>query len=338
MQKMKNLVVIVGPTGVGKTELSLQLAERLQAPIISADSRQVYRELPICSAAPTLADQQRVQHYLVGIRDMTEAYSAAQFESDAMRIMADETADNVVMCGGSMMYVDAVCRGISDMPSVNPEVRAALRARLESEGLDSLLAQLEELDPAYFAQVDRKNPQRVVHGLEMCLSTGRPFSSFRTGQVKPRPFRIIKIGLTRPREELYDRIARRVDQMVADGLEAETRRVYDKFNGLEAVRLQLPTISQQLSNVVRNPGPTQAQPIPNLLPTALNTVGLKEMLLFFEGIYSRERALERIVHNSQVYSKKQMTWFGRDDSIHWFAPHQQAEIWAFLNEFVCSRT
>ena len=308
---MKNLVVIVGPTGVGKTELSLRVAERCGAPILSADSRQIYKELPICSAAATAQQQSRVPHFFVGNHALEDAYSAAQFEADVLDVMRRSECSNFVLCGGSMMYVDAVCKGIDDMPQADSEIRSRLKAQVEAEGLAPLLKQLAELDPLYFAQVDKQNPQRVVHGLEMCLTTGRPFSSFRTGQSKQRPFRILKIGLTRPREELYARIEQRVDEMVQQGLREEAQQVFQQYAS---------ALREQLKDVVRNPGPTQAQPIPNLVPPSLNTVGLKEMLLYFEGIYSWDRAIERIVHNSCIYSKKQMTWFSHDESIQWFHP------------------
>lgn len=327
--KTKNLVVILGPTGVGKTALSLEIARRLDAPILSADSRQIYRELPICTAAATPAQQAAVPHHFVGIKTLADAYSAAQFEADALRLINESPAQNFVLCGGSMMYLDAVCRGIDDMPQADPAIRAQLRQQLAADGLEPLLAQLAALDPTYFAQVDRRNLQRVIHGLEMCLTTGQPFSSFRIGQPKPRPFRIFKIGLVRPIEELSLRIAQRVDEMLANGLADETRRVYEQYRE---------TLHEQLRDVVRNPGPTQAQPIPNLTPSALNTVGLKEMLLHYEGIYTLERAVERIVHNSRVYAKKQMTWFRRDTEISWFEPHQQAEIDEQLRRFICCTT
>ena len=326
MSEKKNLVVILGPTGVGKTELSLQVAEMLDAPILSADSRQVFRDLPVCTAAPTPQQLARAEHHFVGTKSLDESYSAAQFETDVLQFIAQSERQNFVLCGGSMMYLDAVCKGIDDMPQADPAIREQLRARFETEGLEPLLQQLRELDPVYCGQVDTRNPMRVIHGLEMCLTTGRPFSTFRTGQTKPRPFSICKIGLARTREELYRRIALRVQQMVGEGLEAETRNVYDRYAD---------SLHAQLACVIRNPGPTQAQPIPNLQPVALNTVGLKEMLLYYEGIYSREQALERIVHNSQVYSKKQMTWFRRDSSIQWFDVSETAEILSYLSRKIC---
>ena len=326
---MKNLVIILGPTGVGKTDLSLDVADAISAPIISADSRQLYRDLPICSAAATPRQRARVQHFFVGTNDLETPYSAAQFEADALRVIDGLPGRNVVMCGGSMMYIDAVCNGIDDMPQADPAIRERLKSQLAADGLAPLLEQLRRLDPEYYAQVDRQNPQRVLHGVEMCLTTGRPFSSFRTGQRKQRPFRVLKIGITRPREELDERLALRVHQMLSDGLIDETRRVYDRY---------ATSLHEQLADVVRNPGPTQAQPIPNLAPSVLNTVGLKEMLLHFEGIYSLEKALERIVHNSRTYSKKQLTWFRRNNSISWFEPHQSKEIMSLVDDFLCCRT
>ncbi|MBR0036229.1 MAG: tRNA (adenosine(37)-N6)-dimethylallyltransferase MiaA [Bacteroidales bacterium] len=306
---MKNLIVFLGPTAVGKTAFALQVAEFLNAPILSADSRQIFRDIPVCTAAPTAEEQARVKHCFVGTKDLDETYSAAQFETDVLQYIEQSPEQNFILCGGSMMYIDAVCKGIDDMPQADPEIRAALRAQFESEGLEPLLQQLKKLDPEYFSKVDTKNPQRVIHGLEMCLTTGQPFSTFRTGHPKARPFNIFKIGILCPRAELYLRIELRVKKMIENGLEAETRKVYDRYAD---------SLHRQLAGVIRNPSPTQAQPIPNLLPVSLNTVGLKEMLLYYEGIYTRERALERIVHNSRIYAKKQMTWFMRDDSIRWF--------------------
>jgi len=311
---MKTLFILLGPTAVGKTETSLSLAEQLGSPILSCDSRQIYRDLPICTAAPTEAEQARVRHYFIGTHGLEDPFSAAQFETEALRVLKEECPmPGVVMTGGSMMYIDAIVNGIDDMPQADPDIRQRLRQQSETEGLAPLLAQLQQLDPVYYATVDQKNPMRVIHGLEMCLTTGRPFSSFRTGQKKERPFKIVQIGLRRERSELYQRIDRRVDQMFEAGLMEETRRVYERYQE---------TIDRQLAGVVRNPGPTQAQPIPNLLPVALNTVGLKEMLLHYTGVYSLEQARERICHNSHVYSKKQMTWFQRNQDIIWYDAEQ----------------
>lgn len=294
--KTKTLLVILGPTGVGKTELSLQIAEHFGSPIISADSRQIYRDIPICTAAATPAQQARVRHYFVGTHALDEKFSAAQFDIETMslleRLFTD--LDTVVMTGGSMMYIDAVVKGIDDMPDVDPYIRASVREQYEISGLEPLLAQLRLLDPDYYARVDKRNTQRVIHGVEMCLSTGRPFSSFHTGSRKERPFRIVQIGLQRERQELYGRIDKRVQQMFDDGLEAEARRVF---------------------------------PMRHL--NSLNTVGMKEMFMYFEGQYTLEQAQERICHNTHIYSKKQMTWFKRDKEIHWFDPSQTNEILSF---------
>ena len=221
--KTKTLLVILGPTGVGKTELSLQIAEHFGSPIISADSRQIYRDIPICTAAATPAQQARVRHYFVGTHALDEKFSAAQFEIETMALLERlfTELDTVVMTGGSMMYIDAVVKGIDDMPDVDPYIRASVREQYEISGLEPLLAQLRLLDPDYYARVDKRNTQRVIHGVEMCLSTGRPFSSFHTGARKERPFRIVQIGLQRERQELYGRIDKRVQQMLDDGLEAE---------------------------------------------------------------------------------------------------------------------
>lgn len=325
------LFVLLGPTAVGKTALSLHLAQLLQTPILNADSRQLYHDIPICTAAPTEAERSLVPHYFVGTLGLEEAYSAAQYEADVLSLIEAQRAGSpsLLLSGGSMMYIDAVCRGIDDMPQADPAIRAHLRTVLESEGLAPLLSQLQTLDPAYYATVDRRNPQRVLHGLEMCLTTGRPFSSFRTGKAKERPFRIVRIGLRRDREELYRRIDQRVEQMFAQGLEAETRAVYERYQA---------TVDQQLASVVRNPGPTQAQPIPNILPASLNTVGLKEMLLHYTGVYSLEQARERICHNTRIYSKKQMTWFQRDTLTHWFHPDDWEGIVALVNSILADET
>ena len=294
--KTKTLLVILGPTGVGKTELSLQIAEHFGSPIISADSRQIYRDIPICTAAATPAQQARVRHYFVGTHALDEKFSAAQFEIETMSLLERlfTELDTVVMTGGSMMYIDAVVKGIDDMPDVDPYIRASVREQYAISGLEPLLAQLRLLDPDYYARVDKRNTQRVIHGVEMFLSTGRPFSSFHTGARKERPFRIVQIGLQRERQELYGRIDKRVQQMFDDGLEAEARRVF---------------------------------PMRHL--NSLNTVGMKEMFMYFEGQYTLEQAQERICHNTHIYSKKQMTWFKRDKEIHWFDPSQTNEILSF---------
>ena len=297
----KTLIVILGPTAVGKTELSLRIAERFASPIVNADSRQIFRDIPVCTAAPTAEEQARVKHYFVGTRALDEYFSAAQYETEALRVIEEEfrSRDVLVLSGGSMLYIDAVVKGIDDMPDVEPEIRASVRRQYEAEGLDSILAQLRLLDPVYYDRVDKRNTQRVIHGVEMCLSTGKPFSSFHTGVRKERPFRILQIGLRRERPELYARIDRRVRLMMENGLIDEARRVF---------------------------------PLRHL--NSLNTVGLKEMFLFFDGVYTLPQAEERICHNTHIYSKKQMTWFQRDDSIRWFHPDRMEDVISFINSEV----
>ena len=291
------LVILLGPTGVGKTELSLRIAEWLQSPIISADSRQLYREIPIGTAAPTAAQLARVKHYLVGTLALTDYYSASRFEEEVMALLPTlfPKHPNLVLTGGSMMYIDAVTKGIDDMPTVTPAIREAVYRQFEAEGLAPLLEELRQADPLHYEEVDRNNYKRVLHAVEICRMTGLPYSTVRTHSRKERPFRILQIGLTRDREELYDRINQRVDQMMADGLLEEARRVY---------------------------------PLRHL--NSLNTVGYKELFRYFDGEWSLDLAVEKIKRNSRVYARKQMTWFKRDPEIHWFHPEAEPEIFAFL--------
>lgn len=290
---MKSLVVLLGPTGVGKTALSFALAERLGSPILSADSRQLYAEIPIGTAAPTKEEQERVKHYFIGTHRLTDYYSAAQYEIDVLKLTGElfRTHDTLLLTGGSMMYIDAVCKGIDDIPTVDDVTRRTLLERYDAEGLGPLVNELRLLDPEYYRIVDLKNPKRVIHALEICYMTGKTYTSFRTRTTKERPFRIIKIGLRREREELYDRINRRVDQMVADGLVEEARCVY---------------------------------PYRHL--NSLNTVGYKELFAHFDGTCTLDFAIEKIKQNSRIYSRKQMTWFRRDEDIHWFHPDEVSDI------------
>lgn len=296
---MKTLVVLLGPTGVGKTALSFALAERLESPILSADSRQLYREIPIGTAAPTKEEQERVEHYFIGTHQLTDYYSAAQYEIDVLKLSEElfRSHDALLLTGGSMMYIDAVCKGIDDIPTVDDITRRTLLERYEQEGLEPLVDELRLLDPEYYRIVDLKNPKRVIHALEICYMTGRTYTSFRTQTTKERPFRIVKIGLRREREELYERINRRVDQMVEDGLVEEARRVY---------------------------------PYRHL--NSLNTVGYKELFSYFDGDCTLEFAIEKIKQNSRIYSRKQMTWFRRDDSIRWFHPDETEEILRYVTD------
>ena len=294
---MNSLVILLGPTGVGKTELSLRVAEHFGSPIISSDSRQLYKDLPVGTAAPTAELMARVRHYMVGTLNLTDYYSASNFEEDVISLLETlhRTTPTVVMTGGSMMYIDAVCKGIDDIPTVTPEIREAIYAQFEREGLENILQELQEADPVHYEEVDRMNYKRVIHAVEICRMTGKPYSSFRTNSRKERPFRIIKIGLTRDREELCDRINRRVDQMMADGLLEEARKVYP-FRHLNS----------------------------------LNTVGYKELFKYFDGEWSLDLAVEKIKRNSRVYARKQMTWFKRDEEIEWFHPEQETEIINFI--------
>lgn len=294
----KTLLVLLGPTGVGKTELSLSLATHFGTSILSSDSRQLYAGLPIGTAAPTPRQLERVKHYFVGTLGLTDYYSAAQYEAEALELLETLFRDNdtVVLTGGSMMYIDAVCKGIDDIPTVDARTRELLKHRLESEGLDRLVPELKLLDPEYYRIVDRKNPKRVVHALEICYMTGKTYTSFRTRSAKKRPFDLLKIGLTRDREELYERINRRVDRMMAEGLLEEARSVYP-FRHLNS----------------------------------LNTVGYKELFRYFDGEWDLSFAVEKIKQNSRIYSRKQMTWFRRDPEITWFHPDREQEILAFVH-------
>lgn len=293
----KTLVILLGPTGVGKTELCLSLAEELNTEIVSCDSRQFFRELKIGTAAPTEAQMQRVKHHLVGNLSIFDYYSCGRFEIDALKKL-DElflSKDVVLMTGGSMLYIDAICKGIDDIPNVDQNLRDSLHERYANEGIDNILSELKLLDPEYYDMVDKKNHKRIIHALEICLTSGKTFSSFRKETAKARPFDIIKIGLNLPREELYDRINKRVDIMFEEGLLEEAKKFY---------------------------------PHRNL--NSLNTVGYKELFEYFDGNWELDFAKSMIKQNSRRYAKKQLTWFNRDKDINWFRPDQQKEILSFL--------
>lgn len=296
---MKTLLVLLGPTGVGKTALSIRLAQKIGSPIISADSRQLYKDLVIGTAAPDPKQLAAVKHYMVGTLRLDDYYSASQYEEDVLSLLKELHKINptVVLTGGSMMYIDAICKGIDEMPTVTPEIRDALWRQYEKEGLTPILEELKEKDLHHYNEVDRSNYKRVIHAVEMCRMTNRPYSSLRTRSIKERPFRIIKIGLTRPREELCERINQRVDEMVNNGLIEETRKVYPfrHFN-------------------------------------SLNTVGYKELFNYFDGEWTLEYAIEKIKRNSRVYARKQMTWFKRDKEIHWFHPDEEQSILKLLED------
>lgn len=297
MDNKKTLIVLIGPTGVGKTDLSIKIAEKYGSPIISADSRQLYSDLQIGTAAPTEEYLKRVKHYFVGTLKLTDYYSAAQYESEVISLLEElfKSNNTILMTGGSMMYIDAICKGIDDIPTVDSETRQMMMEKYEKEGLDRLCAELKLLDPEYYSTVDLKNPKRVIHALEICYMTGKTYTSFRTGNKKQRPFDIIKIGLCRDREELYERINKRVDIMIKEGLVDEVKSVYEYRN-----------------------------------LNSLNTVGYKEIIQYLEGNCTLEFAIEKIKQNSRIYSRKQMTWFKRDNDITWFHPNKEEEIMEFI--------
>ena len=293
------LFVLTGPTAVGKTELSLQMAEFLHCPIISVDSRQMFADLPIGTAAPTAAQLARVPHHFVGHLALTDYYSAARFEEEALQVCERHFADHdaLVVSGGSMMYVDALCRGIDPLPTISEAVRTELYERLEQEGLPVLLRELEERDPAYFARVDEQNAKRVVHALEIIYESGKRVSELLTGAVKERPFNIVKIGLQRPREELFTRINERVTMMVEEGFLAEAERV-----------------------------------LPFRELNALNTVGYKEIFRYFDGDWALDMALDRMRKNTRVFAKKQMTWLNKDTSVLWYDANDTKGVMRLIEE------
>ena len=300
---MNTLIVITGPTAVGKTDLCLEIAESRGIPVINADSRQIYRDMPIGTAAPTAEQMQRVKHYFVGTLALDEYYNASMYEQDVMTLLSQmfEGKDNALamMTGGSMMYIDAVCNGIDDIPTIRDDIRQLYKDRLATEGLDPLLAELKTLDPEYYDIVDKCNPRRVVHGLEICRQTGTTYTSFRIRERKQRPFRIVKIALNRPRDILYKRINSRVDMMIAEGLEEEARRLY---------------------------------PLRHL--NALNTVGYKEMFKYIDGEWTLDEAVERIKGNTRRYARKQQTWYKKDDDIVWFDAAEREHILNFISDTV----
>lgn len=297
---MKTLFVIVGPTGVGKTSLCVKIAEKLNTIIINADSRQIFKEIPVGTAAPTKDERKLIKHFFVGNLHINEYYNASMYENDVLRLLnvLFKYKDNVILSGGSMMYIDAVCKGIDDIPSVDDTIRKTIQERFNNEGIEKISEELAKLDPEYFDIVDRKNPKRVIHALEICLSTGKTYTSFRKNTIKERPFRIIKIGLNRERQELYNRIDLRVEQMINDGLIQEALNVY-QYRHLNA----------------------------------LNTVGYKEMFEYLDGLSTLENTIFRIKCNTHKYCRKQLTWFKRDKDIHWFSPDNVEEIINYINTF-----
>ena len=296
---MKTLLVLLGPTGVGKTDLSIGIAKAFGTEIISCDSRQIYKEMRIGTAVPSSGQLAAVRHHFIQMISVHDYYNSWQFEVQALERIRElfQEKEVVLMTGGSMLYIDAVCKGIDDIPTVTPEIRDALYMQFETEGLAPILAELKEADPVHYEEVDRNNYKRVIHAVEICRMTGKPYSSFRTNIKKERPFRIIKVGLNRDRDELCDRINQRVDQMMSEGLLEEARRAYP-FRHLNS----------------------------------LNTVGYKELFNYFSGEWTLDLAVEKIKRNSRVYARKQMTWFKRDPEITWFHPDETEAIFAHLSQ------
>ncbi len=293
------LFVLLGPTAVGKTALSLKVAKLLGSPIINCDSRQIYKDMSIGTAAPTEEQLNEVEHYFVKILELQDYYSAAQYETDVIQLIGrlQPKHNNLLLSGGSMMYIDAVCNGIDDIPSVDADIREELKERLQKDGLEALRNELKLLDPEYYNIVDLKNPKRIVHALEICYTSGKPYSTFRVREKKERPFQIFKIGLRRERNDLFDRINKRVDMMFEEGLLEEAKKLY---------------------------------PYRHL--NALNTVGYKEVFQYLDGTWDLEFAIEKIKKNTRDYAKKQMTWFAHDKDIYWFSPDDEKEIINFISE------
>lgn len=294
--KKKNLVVVLGTTGVGKTEACISIARHLHCEIINCDSRQLYESIPIGTAAPTAEQMLKVRHHFVGILPLDRYFSASMYEEAVCKLVEESRHDTFLLTGGSMMYIDAVCNGIDELPTVRDEIREEMKRRLADEGLDALDRELSQLDPQHWQNIDHNNPRRILHALEICHQTGKPYSSFLSHSKKERPFNILKIGLTRPREEMYERINLRVLKMMDDGLEDEARKVY-----------------------------------PLRHHNSLNTVGYKELFDFFDGTTDLEEAVRRIQSNTRRYMRKQETWFKRDKTIKWFAPTEIKEIIKYID-------
>ena len=297
--KNKTLIVITGPTGVGKTEATLRIAEHFNVPVINADSRQIFSEIPIGTAAPTAEQQQRVQHYFVGNHHLEDYYSASLYEQDVLNIINSQHTPISLLSGGSMMYIDAVCNGIDDIPTILPEIREEMMRRLETEGLEQMCNLLRELDPEHWNIVDRNNPRRVIHALEICIQTGKTYTSFRSNTIKDRPFNIIKVGLNRDRDELYNRINQRVLDMIEEGMIEEALQVY-----------------------------------PKRTLNSLNTVGYKELFEYLDGLTTLEEAIFKIQSNTRRYARKQLTWYKKDTAFQWFNPDNIEEILNYVHTMI----
>lgn len=297
--KIQSLIVLTGPTGVGKTALTLDIAQHYGIEIINADSRQIYKELQIGTAAPTKAQLELVKHHFVASKNVNDYYSASLYEQDVLELLKANPSSTYILSGGSMMYVDAVCYGIDEIPTIDNKVRQDLMKMYEAEGLNKLCDLLKDLDPAHWDIVDKQNPRRVLHALEVCVQTGKTYTSFRTKQRKERPFNIIKIGLNCPREDLYNQINARVENMVASGLIDEALRMYNHRN-----------------------------------LNALNTVGYKEMFEYLDGLTTLDEAIFKIQSNTRQYARKQLTWFRKDKDIHWFHPNEIRKIIRHIDSYL----
>ena len=297
--KNKTLIIITGPTGVGKTETTLRIAEHFNVPVINADSRQIFSEIPIGTAAPTAEQQQRVQHYFVGNHHLEDYYSASLYEQDVLNIINSQHTPISLLSGGSMMYIDAVCNGIDDIPTILPEIREEMMRRLETEGLEQMCNLLQELDSEHWKIVDRNNPRRVIHALEICIQTGKTYTSFRSNTIKERPFNIIKVGLNRDRDELYNRINQRVLDMIEEGMIEEALQVY-----------------------------------PKRTLNSLNTVGYKELFEYLDGLTTLDEAIFKIQSNTRRYARKQLTWYKKDTAFQWFNPDNIEEILNYIHTMI----
>lgn len=292
------LIVITGPTAVGKTALTIELARYYNTPVINADSRQIYRELRIGTAAPSEEQLKQVRHYFVGTKSIHDYYNASMYEQEVMSLLSESTTQIHLLAGGSMMYIDAVCNGIDDIPTIRDDIREEMKRRYQEEGIETLCADLQRLDPEHYAIVDRQNYRRVIHALEICYQTGKTYTSFRKQARKERPFRIVKIGLNCERDILYNKINARVDEMMENGLMQEAESLYP-FRQLNA----------------------------------LNTVGYKELFDYMDGRWTLEEAVERIKGNTRRYARKQLTWFKRDEQMQWFRPDQKDEILKYISQY-----
>ena len=295
---MKIVFVLLGPTAVGKTALSLRVAHHLGCPVISADSRQIYKEMPIGTASPSKKIQAIIPHYFIATHSVTDYYSASLFEDEALALINNLHLkyDHLLVCGGSMMYLDALCKGIDEMPTVTPEIRDTLWKQYEEGGYDALLEELKKSDPVYYEKVDRSNYRRVIHALELCRMTGKTYSSYRTSVSKTRPFKICRIGLARERTELFERINNRVDEMIENGFIEEAYQLY---------------------------------PLRHL--NALNTLGYKELFAHFSNTLTLPEAIAKIKRNTRIYARKQIAWFKRDSEINWFHPDNEDDVICFID-------